>query len=288
MELIYTSNIIYLDIEKYDHDQEKELDGGIILTETYKPNPSYHGEYRLIIKREVNSTNELSEYHEKIWGIVELLNKLIYYAIFHHIYETNDLYGTRTRMIELGKSKGWTSNFSDINHKLEVIENPHRKILFDVSFEGYVSHSCSQTSPFEQLMALYDNYCNFNESERLLLRFHSTAMENESDVKYMLLGKTLEIAKELFPKRDDKKMLNLLSQPVQEEFKSRSMSIAKLYELSNFRAETRHIIKQKAPNILFHGRMSDHEYENYMYCTDMLVVNMIRLRCGLPCIALTP
>ncbi|MDD3945457.1 MAG: hypothetical protein PHS38_12190 [Bacteroidales bacterium] len=277
MELVYTSDPIYIDIENFGNIQTAVLDD-IVFTETYQPDPNYHGKYRLILKKDVTK-DELHNVADRIREKVVLISKLIVYAIGHPIVSTNDQYGSRRHVVDVSKHKGWSSNFSVLNEHT-FTQKDGKKVVIEINFMGMCVHSSSSESPFEEIVLLYNNYSSLSELEKALIDLHTSALEHEFDVKYAILGKALEIARELYPVNKKTKWNNNLPASLQFEFKQRDKNLDWLFDMSNNRYESRHVIL-KSP-LSLHPRMSDDEYKDFMVLSDLLIIIIIRMKCGLP------
>lgn len=216
MELVYTSDPIYIDIENFSEIQTVPLDDDIVFTETYQPDPSYHGKYRLILKKDVTK-DDLHDVAKIIREKVILISKLLVYAIEHPIVSTNDLYGTRHHWVDMSKYKGWSSNFDDLNKIVFRLKNGE-EVVIEVSDIEICQHSMLSQSPFNEVVLLYNNYANLGEVEKALIDFHTSALEHEFDVKYAILGKALDIVRKLYPVDDSTKWNNDLPEPLRLQF----------------------------------------------------------------------
>ena len=117
-------------------------------------------------------------------------------------------------------------------------------------------------------------YSSLDDLTKLLIRYHYNALKNETDVRYVLLGKALEIADILLPQEKNKnKMFNLLPEELRKIFGNRNLSW--LFEMSNYRMETRHIINKKS-NSLLHKEMTDEEYFDFLYISENLISFIVR------------
>jgi len=277
--LILTSNILYLDIEDSTNLYSTNVDE-FELAEQYNPSSSYHGEYTITISKNVNTKDELGEITMKAYELATKLNKLITYAIGRPLNQrTSDFYGSRRAIIPFDKVDGWKSNFNELQRILTKLENPDQDLFAEVSSGDLRNWSSCKEPPLQELIEILGKYDQASLTLKNLIRFHTIALLHERDVKYLLLSKALEIAKELLPvPKSTSKSFNQLPEEIRAEFNNRSISW--LYEMSNFRFETRHIIDKKS-NSGFHDEMDEKEYFDFMLLSDFLILYIIRNKFGL-------
>jgi len=278
MDLVLTSNILYLDILNPEDIIETKLDD-IIITEQHQRNLSFHGEYKIILKQVVNTREEMYEFAEKLNDLCRRIGRLLTYVIGYPLTKrTSDFYGIRKQIILLDEIDGWDSNYKKLNRVFQKIENPKQHIFGDISSE--MKHwSQTENTPLHELIPILQKYKTLDEIFKILIRFHSLALCHGYDVKYLLLGKCLEIAEALLPvPYNRKRSFQLLPVEIKNVFKKKTISW--LYEMSNTRFETRHIINKKSPNNLL-KEMDDQEYFDFMYLSDMMLNYIIRRQFGL-------
>lgn len=277
MELKFESNTIYLDISNSGNLLTFDIDGYTLL-EKYKENTNYHGEYQLILKKEVKALKELFDSISPMREVASSINKLITYVIGRPLnFKANSFYGSRMTIQGIDSIDGWESNYKKIKNDLFQLEHPEQDVT-EIAVANMNHWSTTNDSPLHELILIYTNYHKLDELTKLLIRFHAKALIHDHDIKYLILGKALEIAKPLLPDKDYVKSFNSLPQEIREVFKTRS--IKWLYDISNTRRETRHIIQKGAVNIL-HPEMSEEEYFDFMFLADTFINYLVRTKFGL-------
>ena len=277
--LILTSDILYLDIEEYTNLYSTKI-GDIEFIEEYNPNSSYHGEYTITISKNVNTRDELGDTTMELYELATNLNKLITYVIGRPLNQrTNDFFGSKRVIIPFNKVDGWKSNYQELSRTLTKLENPDQNLFAEISSGNLLHWSTCKKPPLRDLIQILRNYELATLPFKTLIRFHTLALFHERDVKYLLISKALEIAKELLPVPGNTSSSFIkLPEDIRSEFKNKNISW--LFKMSNFRFETRHIIDKKSSSG-FHDNMDDEEYYDFMFLSDFLIFYMIRNEFGL-------
>jgi len=278
MELIIESDILFIDIEKYEKFEGFKLNGASIF-DKYTPNDKYHGEYQLILKKTVKNTQELNESAKSLNRIALLINPLMTYVIGHPInVSKKEFYGKRFSLVVNNKVESWTTNYDNVSRILQTREHPQ-----GISGIGEISDIRTWSSigytPLFELIKVIDSYKHLDNITKILIRYHSLAHLYEFDVRYIILGKALEIAEQLLPiPKDRKKSFSLLPAEIKDEFKNRDISW--LYNMSNNRMETRHAINLGSKDSL-HEWMTEDEYFDFMHLSDLLINYIVRTKMNL-------
>lgn len=278
MELILESDILFIDIEKY-----KKIEGfminGASIVDKYTTNEKYHGEYQLILKKTVNNTQELNESAKSLNSIALLINPLMTYAIGYPInVSKKEFYGKRFSLVVNNKVESWTTNYDKVSQILQTREHP-QGISGIGEISGIRTWSSIEYAPLFELVKVIDGYKHLDNLTKKLIRYHTLAHSHEFDVRYILLGKALEIAELLLPiPKDRKKSFSLLPSEIKDEFKNRDISW--LYNMSNNRMETRHAINLASKDSL-HSWMTEDEYFDFMHLSDLLINYIVRTKMNL-------
>lgn len=279
MELILESKQIYLDIENHENIIETSIDG-VLITEKYQPNNESHGRYQIVLKKQIVNLQDLTETASKLKKIAQSFNDLLTYVIgFPLNIDAQDFYGSKIKFAPVNKIEGWQSNYDDVLLILQKKENPEQRHFGKITIGSITHTSTLKETPLPELIKINQNYSGLDNISKMLIRFHLLALTNEYDVKYLLLGKALEIAKELLPvKGNTSESFKHLPPQLQKAFKERTISW--LYEMSNHRLETRHAINSKSEDKL-HNEMTKEEYYDFLYLSDLLISNIVRTKLGL-------
>lgn len=278
MELILESDILYIDIEKYNKFEGFKINDAS-LVDKYTPNKNYHGEYQLILKKTVTNTKELDESANLLNSIALLINPLMTYVIGHPInVSKKEFYGKSISLVVNNKVESWTTNYDKTSGILQTREHPQ-----SISAIGSVGDIRTWTTleytPLFELIKVINNYKHLDNLTKKLIRYHTLAHSHEFDVRYILLGKALEIAELLLPiPKDRKKSFDLLPHEIKDEFKDKN--ITWLYNMSNNRMETRHAVNLGSIDSL-HAWMNDDEYFYFMHLSDLLISYIVRSKMNL-------
>lgn len=281
MDFIIKSSPIHLRI--LDKTKKAEVTfGNIHITEDFKISlHNDYGDYSIIMKENVESINELEESMVKFKRIAKRFDDLMTYIVgFPITVNDKDFYGWNTTLEVFDQIAGWECDYRRVHYELEKKEHSNQIAGMDIiSIDGIYSNITVPQYPLEELAIAYQNYSKLDQLTRMLIRFHTLSKRNALDTKYLLIGKALEIANFLLPIPDNRKdSFKLLSSDIQEAFKKRD--ILWLYNMSNNRFETRHIINKKSDSLL-HQRMNEDEYHDYIQLSDLLIGNIVRVKLGL-------
>lgn len=278
MELILESDILFIDIEKYKKFEGFMINGASIV-DKYTTNEKHKGEYQLILKKTVNNTQELNESAKSLNSIALLINPLMTYAIGYPInVSKKEFYGKNINLVVKNKVESWTTNYDQVSQILQTREHPHG-ISGIGTIGDIITRSASEYAPLFELVKVIDGYKHLDNLTKKLIRYHTLAHSHEFDVRYILLGKALEIAELLLPiPKDRKKSFGLLPPEIKDEFNDRN--ILWLYNMSNNRMETRHAVNLASKDSL-HSWMTDDEYFYFMYLSDLLITYIVRTKMNL-------
>jgi hypothetical protein len=276
-QLRYETETIHLNIDG-DYSAKRTVIDGITLTDSYKPseNQSRHGRYTFILTKEVPLISELADADELIRELCSKINTLLTYIIGRPLHDqSTDYYGSRKKLIPFGEHAAWNSNYEELRRKLQLLENPEQKIFVSIK-STQTKWATLPKSPFESLETLIRAYPNSSFETKLIIRFHALALRHEYDVKHLLLAKALEIFKSQF--KSLKSAFKFLHEDIRDEFGEKDLGW--LFNLSNTRFETRHAVGKKPPKTIL-PEMSDHEYDQFIFLTDLVLSNYVRQKLGL-------
>lgn len=279
MELELKSDKIYLDIDKPESLITAEIDG-VSISEIYNPNERYHGEYQLVLKIDITKSDELGDGFAKLEKIASLINRLTTYIVGQPLnFKSNSFYGSRMSITQINSIDGWSSNYTEVKEVLENEENEKNKnegFRVEISTTGVIHWSTTENPPLTELITIYSRYKGLDEITKLLILFHNKALLHNDDIKYLILGKALELAKTLLPHKTHEENFDSLPQEIKDIFTKKSRTIRWLYDTANNRIETRHIVQRGTSEL--HPEMSDEEYFDYMYLADTLINYLVRLQ----------
>lgn len=279
MELTFQSNKVYLEIKKYE--QLSSTYNNWTISDEYIPNTDNNlGDYTIILKTKITQGEEqLNEELEKGEELAKLIGNLITYIIGRPLdYESKYHYGFRKRIGMCGEAiVGWSNNYEEIKTQFDLNNNDS---LVKISISDKMKNwSIIEESPLQDIIIMLSKYEQIDNITRLLIYYHTSAARQDNDIKHLLLGKSLEIVDFILPKEKNKqKRLGLLPNELKKSFGNKNLSW--LFEMSNFRMETRHIINKNS-NSLIHNKMTDDEYYEFLYISDNLISYVVREKFGL-------
>lgn len=274
-KIIYTSDPINVDLIDEQLNENGVKLKEILLTESYTPNPKGHGEYKLSVKANIKSLTEL---REKTEHIVKICNSINTYAtyIFGQPLDTNtrDFFGSTRYLKEMSKVESWSNNYEALHHKITKLENPEQKHFLSSKVKSNTQYAKIPKSPLNDFYTFLSRSSSVNKLIPKLIHFHSQSIKHEFDIRYLILGKALELAREFFPDRCDHKAFRLLPKDLKAEFLNYDKDIHWLFYISNKRIETRHAVDKK--NASLHPYMTDEECKTFAHLSDLLINYIVR------------
>lgn len=279
MELSFISDKIYLEIKKYE--RLSSTYGNWIISDEYIPNTDKNlGNYTITLKTIITQGEEqLNEEIENGEELAKLIGNLITYIIGRPLdYESKYHYGLRQRIAMYGEPiTGWTNNYEEIKKQFDL-NNKNSLVKITIS-DKMKNWSIIEKSPLQDLIIMLSKYNQMDNITKLLIYYHTSAARQDNNIKHLLLGKSLEIVDFLLPKEKNKqKRFKLLPYDLKKSFGNKNLSW--IFEMSNYRMETRHIINKNSSSLM-HNKMTDDEYYDFLYISDNLISYVVREKFGL-------
>ena len=274
--LVYTSNGFALDIDQYE--SNSFIWQGWIIKDSYtEPNKTNHGCYKLIVcSHLLQSPQELAKVALEGQSLVRILTVLMKYVTLLSLNVDKRSTASFSRKLILPSDimDGWSSNYWDVD---ESLKKKFRGPYDELTVES-VSYSTHDKSPLNELKIVLNSYRKLDPMVYDLMELYAHVDVVDSAVKYMLMGKVLEIVDSLYPKEgNNDNRIEKLFPELAECFKG--MTIHKLMGLANTRKEGRHYYDKKTQSP--HKSMTEDELVDYYQSIDLLVVNIVRKALGL-------
>ncbi len=278
--LIYLSRVNYINFVKPFKGLKYRMDENVYLSEIYKPNPSYYGEYQIQVLAMPKTRSELHRVNEKIEYYCHHLNYLATYVIGEPLNrDTKDSWGSLKYFKEVGKIDSWENNFREVDGILQRVEKPDMNIFPHFTLNNPSSKRVLDRNPLKELIKLLELKDRVQPLILDLIYFHQQALMHQFDIRYLILGKALEIAVQFLPDKSYKESsFNQLPKGLREIFGDKNTDW--LYNMSNNRYETRHVINKKTDSFL-HSPMSEAELKEFAKLSDNLIRYIVRSAFGL-------
>lgn len=177
---------------------------------------------------------------------------------------------------------GWKTDFNEIQSKLYGEKS--NKLTLNCTLEGFCHPAKLEKSPLFDIQQMLEHYDDAEEHIKFLL-FLNNSIETANDINvYMLIGKALEIVfaigayseQKWNNKRPIKSYFPELSEVLQD------VTFGNLFEMTNFRKESRHYVDNKKKYCKPHESLSNEEKIKLYRCSINLIINVIRHSFGLP------
>lgn len=263
-------------IDEYEHNSF-EYDKQIISDDYRELKPGY--EYRIIVstKGTIKDYNDLTYDSILASGFVEKLTMLLKYVLGISLNSPyNQIFHKRIRAIDFREiPKGWEANIAEIDtYLMETLPSFARAIPIP-------TNGNMKTSILDELHIALNNYDSLDEEIKDLIAVHNSAIESDERACYLIMGKLIDMINWLYP------LKHRLDRRIKETFPELipffgDTTIKDLMGIANSRKETRHYnASPQSP----HPALTNQEAELYFQRIDILALDIVRIRLGLPKIA---
>lgn len=224
--------------------------------------------------------NQLSIKAYKLAELIEMSFKYICGAVMFCPVESMDKH--RKQFLIAGMcAEGWESNYKQVNQKLRTGHGLYIEIHPSSSY----CHVELPYSPLIDLRVILEQYNKVKPEIRYLMWLNYEADKSTPMLRYMAYGKVLEIINAKYPLRNKKydDRIETYFPDMKDAFGD--VTIHKLMDWANNRADTRHYIKDKN-TIVAHMPLTYEEKGIYESLIDNLAINVIRKEFGLEMVLL--
>lgn len=240
-------------------------------------NKSY-GEYKIVIATDgITDPSELNKRSITLQKLTEELTMMMKYATGAVLFsKTIGMDRHRRRLLLAGAStEGWNSNYKEVDRKLRT----GKDLYLEIELEPSYAHVQLEESPLIALQTIFRKYFLLDENIRYLMNLNYEADMATPALRYMAYGKVLEIINVLYPLegKTDKRIAQNFPE-LQEMYGE--ITIKRLFDWANNRAESRHYIAEKATGKP-HPSFTYEELGTYGSLIDNLAINVIRRAVGL-------
>lgn len=256
-----------------------QIDEDFVLYDTYTPiiqGKNKRGNYKLIY--EYVNTKTISE--ERLFDIALKMNMYTKTINLLFKYVTGYAIGTDSMEIDSYTKQvltpndctlGWETNYDDV---LNSLSQPPLKGKLSVSVSTYV---ILDKNPLFELEKAIKNYSKLDQKEIDLMKLNSAFDYSYDIIRYMALGKALEIVNSMYPLGKKRNDTRIHDNWPEMDILFGDVTIKDLIKISNTRKETRHYILNGGA----HPAMTENERKKYYELTNLLITNIIRQRLGL-------
>lgn len=241
-----------------------------------------HGVYKIFIEtEELDSQGQLNKEFNALHLHAEDIKIFMKYISGTCLFNVVNSYNQhRMRFLMAGDCPdGWTSNYDEINERLNT-----NKIKIKISSESPRPYAQLPYSPLMELQTILSKYAALDNNIKYLMRLNYEADAASDTIRCLVYGKVLEIIDALHPYhgRTDNRIHEFYPD-LQSIFGN--MTIKKLRELANNRADTRHYIAEKV-GVKSHPFLTYEEIGEYTSLIDNLAINEVRRQFGLEMVLL--
>lgn len=276
MHIVYKSKPMPIHIDEYEHNSF-EYDKWII-SDDYRES-KYCYEYLIIVstKKTIKDYNDLIYDSILTSSFVEKLTMLLKYVLGVSLNSPhNQIFHKRVRAVDFRElPKGWEANIAEIDTFLmETLSSFARAVPIPINGN-------MKTSILDELYIALNNYDSLDEEIKDLIAVHNSAVESDERACYLIMGKLVDMINWLYPlnHRIDRRIKEIFPELI--PFFG-DTTIKDLMGIANSRKETRHY---NASPQLPHPTLTNQEAELYFQRIDILALDIVRIRLGLPKIA---
>lgn len=229
------------------------------------------GSYRLVLSAEVTAADDASRVYQSGLELAEVFEKLWMYV------SGAPLSGNRLQVVLelLRPPKGWMTDYPDVHRDLVAKESG---LSAGISIRS-IQRGIAPDYPLRSLLTAYERYQAADFSSLSLVDLHYAAVvATGNNSKEVGFARALELARALLPGHSDKEKLSALAPDVHAAL---TRPFSWLYELSNRRANTRHVVDW-ANNRAMLPAMSSDEHRDFLQNSDVLLRGIVAQRLGIP------
>ena len=273
MHVVYRSKPMPIHIDEYEQ-KCFEYDKWII-SDDYKE-LKYSYEYRIIVSVK-GTINDLTYDSMLTSSFVEKLTMLLKYVLGISLNSPHgQIFHKRARIIDNRDiPKGWEANISEIDTYLMKTLSSFVRVV------PIPTHGHLKTSVLDELNIALKNYDTLDEKIKDLIALHNSAVESDERACYLIMGKLIDMINWLYPleHRTDRRIKDIFPELI--PFFG-DTTIKDLMGIANSRKETRHYSKSSQSP---HPALTSQEAESYFLRIDVLAIDIVRIKLGLPKIA---
>lgn len=240
------------------------------LQESAEGAPSGVGSYRIIFEAHPTTSDEALKLYEAGVELAELLEKLWLYVA------TTPLSGPRFMLVlvPLAPPKSWVTNYEDVYRNLTARESGIHFGHFEICPRFW---SYPLDFPLRDILTVREKYLTADEATKTLIDLHFNAhLASGLHAKEVALARALELFAVLLPAHSDAEKEAQLPADVRNALTRR---LSWLYELSNRRFNTRHVVsRQNKPALL--PPMTRDEHVAFVENADVLLRGILSYRLG--------
>lgn len=240
----------------------------IIIREVFKPRDEYKslkpglGDYKIIIKSKISDEKELFDSYQQLSEISRQIDRAWLYACGHPLTKSDFSLLTPHLQSLDGKISGWRTNYRATKKKLR---KGKPSVNFKVNRQDWAFYS---VLPLEHALNIRTAILSSSDLIQSLIELHFYAHKVKDDYsRFFFFAKALEIVRKLLPGKDDKQKEKNLPFNISKEL---SCSLHSLYDLSNNRYETRHIMQKKKQQVM-HQKMTVDEIRSFKHNADIIL-----------------
>lgn len=255
------------------------LYNGITFCQDYFISKSGTSNYYLILKKKVQTKEEISDAKSEIADMCGLINTYSTFVIGWPLtMDVTTPMGVKRYIRVAGNVDGWESNADELYTAFRKKVKKEEPIMGKVSIGKVDPWVEMERNPIPDLIEILKKREKANPLVREIAKYFYLAKLNDTNIRYLILGKALEIAKIIFRPSSPKRAFIGLPQEIKDEFGEKD--IGWLYEMSNFRYETRHALDKKN-NQGMHPELSDQECYEFTRLSNLILTYLVRKEFGL-------
>lgn len=257
-----------------DSPHSSRVDGWTVREE-YEPDKfaSYEpslGSYRLILEADVETSEEVEDRFAKGVELAEYLEDVWLYVAGLPLHRD----GFFLSLEALRPPPNWSSNVKSVRRSIDAREGG---LIADIGFET-VHRRYGPAFPLRRALDARERFVAADSLTRALIELHLGGHRAGGfHEAAFLFAKGLEIVRKLLPGRTDAHRAQSLPQVVREGM---SISLARLYEESNTRFDTRHAVTRDKEPVL-NPPMDTKDLLKFLNTSDVVIRAVVCQRLGL-------
>ena len=224
------------------------------------------GDYDIVVSSEVDTESDLEQLNSEAVSLIEKLELLFPYAW------VSPLHGdTLVKTFSpIKPPERWSSNREEVKQE---IDKEKSGLTFGELRISTTQSRYGDSFPLKLAMRMMHKYGDLEPVVKTMIDLHWQSLNaRTTHSQLFLLAKCLEVTRAYLPGRSDQKKEKSLGENARKNI---SMTYSELFNLSNNRAETRHIVSPNKGEIKTHKSLTEPEEDAFINDANVIIRSIV-------------
>lgn len=245
----------------------KERVGNFVVSERFTfttggKGESELGDYDIVVKGEVDTESDLEQLNSEAVSLIEKVELLFPYAWATPLH--GDTLVKTLSPIE--PPERWISNKEDVRREFQ--KEKSGLIIGGIKIST-IQYKYGDSFPLKTTMRMMRKYSDLEAVVKTMIDIHwQSLIARSTHSQLFLLAKCLELTRAYLPGKNDQQKERSLAEDARKNI---SMKYRDLFDLSNNRAETRHVVSSSKDQIKTHKSITEDEREAFVNDSNTII-----------------